>query len=294
MGNGSKISLPEFWKEKWRESNNSIHSYSGFSSPKVWNAMAADYGKKPSKKLREQEITESVAYLERQGFEFKGSRILDIGCGPGKHSSQFAEKGAEVDCIDAAENMTERLKKEMPENLMERITPITANWRDLSLEEYNYLNKFDLVFANMTPGVSDPDDFLKLIKASSGYVWFQGWAGERENIVQERVYKEILKEAPSRSKGNFMYVYNLAVSLGYLPDTFFSEMDRTSEKDIDKLTALYTTILEQISEIPVKDLKERVYRVLKGLSSNGKVKTRMKGYKGTMVFDVNKKSTGLL
>jgi len=62
--------------------------------------------------------TYNLTYIERQlKFyleNFKGKRILDIGCGPGRDSNYFSNKGLEVIGIDLSEELLKIARKNSP------------------------------------------------------------------------------------------------------------------------------------------------------------------------------------
>jgi len=62
--------------------------------------------------------TYNLAYIEKQlkfyVENFKGKRILDIGCGPGRDAAYFSEKGFEVVGIDLSEELLKIARKNSP------------------------------------------------------------------------------------------------------------------------------------------------------------------------------------
>ncbi len=54
-------------------------------------------------------------YLHRwKGLGFE--RLLDLGCGPGRHAALFARNGFEVSALDISEYVVEKLKKTSAES----------------------------------------------------------------------------------------------------------------------------------------------------------------------------------
>lgn len=61
--------------------------------------MGAAYLRYSFTKGTEQEVTALIAALGLEG----GMRVLDVGCGPGRHANEFARRGIEVHGIDISQ-----------------------------------------------------------------------------------------------------------------------------------------------------------------------------------------------
>ena len=87
-------------------------------------------------------------FIEREINYDKTARILDIGCGTGRHAIELAKRGYNVTGIDLSESQLKRAKeKASAENL--EISFIRYDARKLS-----YLNEFDLVIMLCEGGFS--------------------------------------------------------------------------------------------------------------------------------------------
>ena len=125
------ITHPEYWIEQWHALNAQKTAFQGYAAARTWNKVAAGYGKSDEEEAdrKSANLAETLAFLKREGVSLRGSRILDVGCGPGHYAFAFAERGAEVVCIDIAENMIDRLRAEMPDHMKERISTLLAYGR---------------------------------------------------------------------------------------------------------------------------------------------------------------------
>jgi len=79
-----------------------------------------------------------VDFIEKEIDYNKSFRILDIGCGTGRHSIELAKRGYNVVGIDLSESMLKRAK-EKARNENAKVDFIQADARHL-----NFNNKFDL------------------------------------------------------------------------------------------------------------------------------------------------------
>ena len=288
--NENTITQPAYWIEQWNALNARRTVYQGYGTVHAWNRMAAGYGKSDENQTdkREAQTAETLTFLERGGLSFNGSRILDIGCGPGRYAFAFAEKGAEVVCIDIAENMIDRLRAEMPESLQERITPLCADWHTLDLEEYGFNNAFDLVFANMTPAVTGPETFLKLIDTSRQWCWFRGWAGKRENPLLENLHKELFSRKSEAFSGNFIIAFNLVYAFGFFPACTFRSIDWTKKTTLPDAIEFYRTFFQSESNLPPDDLQKKIARYLEKRAQNGYIEYTAGGHTGAMLWNIDK------
>ena len=98
------------------------------------------------------------------GDGIAGSKILDVGCGPGAYSIKLSKKGALVTAIDYAQGMIDAAKANA-KNAAARINFITANFMD-----FDFSNRFDYVFATGVfdyIGKSEQKEFLRKMAALS-------------------------------------------------------------------------------------------------------------------------------
>jgi len=281
--------LPVFWIEQWNLLNASRTAYGGYSSPATWNAMAADYGRQPRSDDKDQRVHETIAHLENKGVQLKGARILDVGCGPGNYAAVFAEKGAEVVCVDDSDQMIQRLKNEIDPALRPRITPIVTDWASLDLDARGFTKAFDLVFANMTPAVSNPDAFLKLIAASRNWCWFRGWAGPRENPLLEKLHAAIFSTKASVFTGNAVCAYNLVCSLGYFPDCRYAQIQWTHRKPLAECHEFHKTFFEKTAGMSTGELSQRIGVCLEEMAVDGYIENSVTGHTASMLWTLTDK-----
>ena len=81
-------------------------------------------------------------YRDKYVNEFKGKRILDLGCGSGKDGLYFAKRGAKLTFADVVTSNIELVKK------MAKIYNLSANFYHIkSFDDYSKLGKFDFIWA---------------------------------------------------------------------------------------------------------------------------------------------------
>ena len=81
-------------------------------------------------------------YRDKYVNEFKGKRILDLGCGSGKDGLYFAKRGAKLTFADVIKPNLELVKK------MTKIYNLSANFYHIkSFDDYSKLGQFDFIWA---------------------------------------------------------------------------------------------------------------------------------------------------
>ena len=281
------INNPEFWEEQWHEINRAVKAFSGYNSASVWNAMAADYGKHHTSENIDDRINATLDRLEESGVVFENAAILDVGCGPGRFAGAFVRRGATVVAIDISSNMIDRMFNDTGPEVLAHITPLVTDWKTLDLEANGYHKSFDLVFANMTPAVTDPTSFKKLMEASKKWCWFRGWAGRRDNPMLERLCKEVSGEATRPFSGNFICAWNLLCASGYFPECGFETIQWTHRKPLDECVKFHTIFFSHGDATKERELTGKIEAVLSEMAVDGYIENSVTGHTGNMVWSVD-------
>ena len=120
----------------------------------------------------------------------KGGLILDFGCGSGRDTKYFLDKGYEVEAVDGSGKMCEYASN---------YTGITV--KQMLFQELNEVEKYDGIWACASilhvPGISLPDILERMSKAAKGngviYVSFKygNFEGERDG----RYFTDLTEDA---------------------------------------------------------------------------------------------------
>ena len=81
-----------------------------------------------------------LAALRRLG-DFRGRRVLELGCGDGRLTVGIAEDAASVLAFDPDREAVERARQSLPAELAERVAYRVASGKEIELEPVS----FDLV-----------------------------------------------------------------------------------------------------------------------------------------------------
>jgi ubiquinone/menaquinone biosynthesis C-methylase UbiE len=77
----------------------------------------------------------------RRLADFRGRRVLEMGCGDGRLTLGIARDAAQVLAFDPDADAIERARRALPEELAERVTYRVASAKEIELEPQS----FDLV-----------------------------------------------------------------------------------------------------------------------------------------------------
>jgi len=155
---------------KLKEINNKPKPFEFYTTEKLWNDEHI------SKKMLQYHLDENNCLASRDSkfidasvnwiadkFHIKpGTKIYELGCGPGLYSCRFADLGAKVTAIDFSQRSIEYAKNKAANNNQD-INYITMNYLD-----YTPAEKFDLVtliyddFCTLSP--AQRARLLKIIK----------------------------------------------------------------------------------------------------------------------------------
>ena len=284
-----EVLSPEFWMSRWSAAAAASRAAGGYLSRRIWDRMAADYGRWRAGSLgRDAASEELVSSLAGRGMFREGMRVLDVGCGTGEMAACFAWHGAEVVALDFSEGMLRRLGKDLPAELKVRVLPVEADWGEVDLAERGWEGAFDLAFAAMTPAIRTPEAFLKLHRASRGACYFRGWAGFREDGLLEGVWKHLTgkpKESQPGVDGVFA-AFNLLYAMGLPASVEFQEIGWEKRESVEQATDFLVEYFEGSSGIGPDGLRGKIAGYLEGIAENGTVISRTRGRTGSLTWKV--------
>lgn len=100
---------------------------------------------------------ESYYYVEKWRREVR-RRVLDMGCGLGRHSLLFADNGFDVTAMDISEDALTFLEKAASEQGL-KISCVSANMESMPFPD----NSFDCIFAMHSAGHTDTDGMNRIM-----------------------------------------------------------------------------------------------------------------------------------
>lgn len=137
-----------------------------------WNTRSEGYRLQVEKELEEHQEETYLKYFRQIP---SGSKVLDIGCGPGYFSLLLSSMGMQVTAADYSENMLEEAKAITKLNLASNVEFVRADAQDLPFEG----NFFDaIVSRNLVWNLENPEEayaeWLRVLKPGGKLIVFDG------------------------------------------------------------------------------------------------------------------------
>ena len=190
-----------------------------YCAEQMWDKKSERFYEQTEKK-RQQFANELVFQLikERKLLD-AASKVLDIGCGTGRHLLEFSAYTSHLTGIDISSKMLAYAQKKLQR--VPHATLIHGKW----METFTAENEFDLVFACMTPAIGSIENIQRMNAISKKYCMLERVVYEKDSVqkeIEQRLGRKIFR-LPHNDK-NYVYgVWNIVWQLGYYPNVFFDK-----------------------------------------------------------------------
>lgn len=153
----------------------------GGNAQEYWNARARTFP-------RYEEGTDNyearmLRMIKDNGVTLHGKSILDVGCGSGMYTIRLAQEAQSVMAVDISDAMLDILAQDAAAMQLTNITCMRSGW-----DAFESSERFDVVFASMTPAVNDDHTREKLLSYSNGWVVFMGFTERMASDVMGPLY----------------------------------------------------------------------------------------------------------
>lgn len=274
--------LIECWK-KTTENAPNILDEGGMA--KFWNKRSENYANNIGKDDRRKRTDDILEFLEDAGFSPEGSRVLDIGCGPGTLSLPLARLGAEVTSLDISSGMLDRLKDAVKKESLP-IDIIESSWWTADIDALGFRNKFDLVIASMTPGIRDVEHFDMMMACSKNLCYYSNFLKRVEDKAYRDIRSSILGEKAENNMNGIIFPFMYLYLSGYRPSLRINHSEWKDE-------ANWREVADQAMEFIGRgrdfdnETKEKIMDYYQTASLNGIYRSESDVYTGMMVWEVN-------
>ncbi len=278
---------PQFWLSQWEQAKqeDTYQVHKGFASVEYWDKVSAGYDK-DKKELGVQKLEKTMAFFRRKHLVFPGMKVLDIGCGTGRLATAFAGQGAHVVALDFSEGMLDRFRQELPKSLESNVDIRLEDWKTLDVRSLGWEKHFDLVIAFMSPAVSTPDSFFKMMSLSKNACAMRGWSAKRKHAILDVLWDKIMKQPLDDNPQSILYKINLLFSMNLFPDIVFDTIEWEQSVSLEEEMESQMAFFSKVSDMPEKELKDMILTYLETIVKDHKIVRTHKGSTLTAIWNV--------
>jgi len=227
------------WNEAWKKPDLESGKKKGFlTCSDRWSDP--DRCRKFSRSIRENNWAASRARIQAMAIS-PGSRVLDIGAGPGTLALPLAGMVNQVTAVEPSDCMRECLHESMQELGVHNITVVPKRWEDVNLSE-DLAGPYDVVVASYSLGFPDLREGLqKMQDASSTYVYIF-WFADMISPWQKN-YGDIWEDLygiPFQVYKKPNIIFNLLHQMG-----IYANVEITKEEQVQKFSGIEEAIADQ-------------------------------------------------
>lgn len=205
-----------------------------------WDQKADSFNQSTFLKHKHSVKNDVMEYLIKKDAVNENSRILDIGCGVGNYSIEFAKIAKEVVAIDISPRMLDFARVNAKKEGLSNVSFNLLSWGDISLENLDFLKSFDLVFASKCPGINSLETLEKVTLASKKHCFINNFV-EKEEVVLQNLYKEVFKkDMENEYKDSAYFAFSILWELGYFPELTYLDFVQEKKYMLEEAINLYT------------------------------------------------------
>lgn len=232
----------------------------------VFDAAALDYDTyRPSYPFEVVREVVSLSHLR------SSSRLLEIGCGTGKATVEFASRGYMIDCVDPGRNLVALAKSNCQR--WQSVSFTIGKFEDLLFDVHSY----DLVYSAQAFHWVDPAIRLqktaRLLARGGSLALLYNYPGRRRDSILEELGRSIKKETRGKLKvwdygGDVANWARELTCSGLFKKVKLLRHKWTCEYDAERYAGLFRTYSDFLS-LP-KTIQKRVIRRIKEvINKNG-------------------------
>ena len=241
---------------------------------KIWDDKSEWFFKRTEKKQENFSDRLIFKMIKEKNLLNENSKVLDIGCGTGRHLLEFSKFTSYVTGTDISSKMLDYAKEKL-KNVREAKF-IHGNW----MKNFTKEKEFDLVFASMTPAISKIEHIKRMCLISKNYCMMERFVYYRDSIREEieKMLGRKLNKLHSNHKEYTYGLWNIVWNLGYFPEIYLDKYISETEK----------TVIDYMEQIICTDDEEnKIIEFLKGKEKNGKIISKEYIIKAIIFWDIN-------
>lgn len=288
---------PGFWKQAWirakeRSPVNRRFRFKVEDEVAEWNQRAESYARKAASEASQSLRDDILAWLTSAGALERDFTALDIGAGPGSFVIPLASRLSEVWALEPAREMAKILKMRLSEAGLHNIRFAGEKWEEIVPESEGWNEKFDLVFASMSPGISDPEALDKMNRVSRKFCYLSAWSGPywgNWGKAKDDIWLEMFQEDLGEYPNDILYAFGLLYSEGYRPEVRFRQRESKIEEDSRTAADELIGLLSQYIEITSRE-RRLIEQYVSRHTTRGVFSQSWTAYQGFMLWRVDRRA----
>ncbi len=243
-----------------------------------WDDMAQHYPHYNDPSMQK-DVEFVLSWAQKHGVDFKERLVLDIGCGTGTVAIPLALRGARVDAIDLSQAMLTILQEDVSKLHLEKLVKsYKSDW-----DSFHVSSLYDIVFASMTPAISQEYHIQKMINATSKIGIYVGWGAYKINDFVDQLMLEHAVQWDK--KGGCVKVTSFMEYLDHVGLPYHYEYFKTSWDEAYSIEQATAYALNQLSRKEVTPDMKKIHSLIDRFTQeDGSIKIGTRAEKGIVLF----------
>lgn len=236
---------------------------------RLWDGMASRF-------VRRDVTLENNAFLRLMAEKSELSEktaVLDLGCGAGSYILALAPRiGRGVGCDISAE-MLSAARAGAGEKGLDNVEFLRLDWQTADIDELGWRERFDVVFAHMTPAVADYDTLDKMVLCARKHCYLTKPCRRTDRLLDAGMDVLGLRRRDAGGDAMMENTFAYLWKKGFEPAFTYEHHDNETETSVEEAvsSALRWAALQRKTG-PEDEEKLREYYT--SAAGNGKVKGR--------------------
>lgn len=231
----------------------------------AWDSVAPDY---VCKKIPALYRDPFFAFLTDKITLTKEMTSLDIGCGAGVYTVALAPYVKNAYGVDFSPSMIALANRLAKAEKADNAVFHCENWHTYAATAWE--NKFDIVFAHMTPAITDFTTFAKMIGCSKKYCFMEKPCRRKDHVF-DALRERLGLSSESAKEESVPYAFAALWAMGYSPELAYRKEVWNSDKGVAEAKRWYLGRLKSAHSLSAEAEKEAL-AYLESIAVEGRIK----------------------
>ncbi len=284
---------PSYWEGLWRRAAARSpvvrrDRYGPAEDLAYWDRRAEGYARQSQSAESRAWRTEVLRWLTARGALDQGSRVLDIGAGPGSFTLPMAARVRQVTALEPAAGMAAILRRRLRARGRRNLRLLERGWGEVKLAREGWSGAFDLVFASLSPGVDGPEALEKMNRASRRFCFLCGWSGTlwgQWGLARRELWPLLFREEAGHYPHDVLYPFGLLYARGLRPELRFRWRENRKELEPEEAERELAGMFERYTPLsPV--VRRQIGRYVRERTRGGRFRQSARQCQGLLLWEV--------